>query len=282
MRESQIISCSQFSIPSLSMRFSDSITLQTPESVEIEFTLAGVGNRCLALLIDYGLWGLILSCFVYTWSFLAEQTIDILSDFLKNTDSLDLWLAAIAILVTFTIYVGYFVIFETLWQGQTPGKRFAKIRVICDNGRPAGLSQSTLRALLRPFDDLFFIGFILMALTPREKRIGDWIAGTLVVQTRNAIVKKPLHLSDAAQGIADRLLESADFSQILPDDFAVIREYLQRRSTLETNAKRRLSLELAKEIQGIIDLLELPEDMPADLFLEAVYIAYQRSEGQVL
>lgn len=263
------------------MRFSKPIRLQTPDSVELEFWLAGIGSRSLALLVDYTCWGLLLSLFIWLWSFLAEQTIDLLSAWLKNTDSLELWLLAILLMVMFIIYVGYFVIFETLWQGQTPGKRFAHIRVITEDGKPAQLSQAALRALLRPFDDLFFIGFLLVALTPQEKRLGDWLAGTLVVKTeQNKIQKaqKNLKVSDTAQEIAERLLGEANLSTLLPDDFAVIREYLQRRTVLETNAKRKLSLQLAQQIQAIIHLEKLPYDMSADHFLEAVYLAYQRSE----
>ena len=160
------------------MRFSKPIRLQTPDSVELEFWLAGIGSRTFALVVDYTVWGLLLSLFIWLWSFLAEETIDLLSELLENTDSLELWLLAILLMVTFIIYVGYFVIFETLWQGQTPGKQLAQIRVITDDGRPVQLSQAVLRALLRPFDDLFFIGFLLIALTPQEKRLGDWLAGT--------------------------------------------------------------------------------------------------------
>jgi uncharacterized RDD family membrane protein YckC len=264
------------------MRFSKPIRLQTPDSVELEFWLAGIGGRALALLVDYTVWGLLLSVFIGLWSFLAEQTIDLLSDWLGNTDSLELWLLAILLMVTFIIYVGYFVIFETLWQGQTPGKRFAKIRVIADDGRPVQLSQAILRALLRPFDDLFFIGFLLIALTPQEKRLGDWLAGTLVVKTEQDKLQKNVKVSDRAMELAEHLLREADLSLLLPDDFAVIREYLQRRSLLDFEAKRKLSLQLAQDIQTIIHLETLPYDLSADHFLEAVYSAYQRSEEESL
>ena len=268
------------------MRFSKPIRLQTPDSVELEFWLAGIGSRTFALVVDYTVWGLLLSLFIWLWSFLAEQTIDLLSELLENTDSLELWLLAILLMVTFIIYVGYFIIFETLWQGQTPGKQLAQIRVITDDGRPVQLSQAVLRALLRPFDDLFFIGFLLIALTPQEKRLGDWLAGTLVVKTEQDQTQKRLKVSDRAIELAERLWGEADLALLLPDDFAVIRQYLQRRTVLEPEAKRKLSLQLAKDIQRIIHLETLPDDLTyaltADLFLEAVYFAYQRSEEEAL
>ena len=120
--------------------------------------------------------------------------------------------------------MGYFVIFETLWQGQKPGKRIAKIRVIRENGQPAGLFQVTLRSLLRPIDNILFIGFFLIVLTPKEKRLGDWMAGTVVVQTERPAVSKALNISQAAEPIAEELLQLANLSLLRPDDFAVIRE----------------------------------------------------------
>jgi uncharacterized RDD family membrane protein YckC len=152
------------------MRFFNRVTLQTPESVELEFTLAGIGNRAYALLIDYVVLGLILIGFLVFWSIFSIQLYGAIEEWIGNNDQLALWLIAIPILVSFFIYVGYFVFFEALWQGQTPGKRYVKIRVIRDDGRPIGLQQSTLRALLRPIDDTFFIGLFLIILNRQEKR----------------------------------------------------------------------------------------------------------------
>ena len=138
----------------------------------------------------------------------------------------------------------------------------------------------------KSFDDLLFIGFLLIALTPQEKRLGDWLAGTLVVKTEQDQTQKKLKVSDRAIELAERLWAEADLALLLPDDFAVIRQYLQRRTGLEPEAKRKLSLQLAKDIQRIIHLETLPDDLTyaltADLFLEAVYLAYQRSEEDTL
>jgi uncharacterized RDD family membrane protein YckC len=93
--------------------------------------------------------------------------------FVGSTNRLALWLIAVQALIGFFIYVGYFVFFETVWSGQTPGKRYAKIRVIRDDGRRVRLQQSTLRALMRPFDELLFISVFFIVLNQREKRLGD-------------------------------------------------------------------------------------------------------------
>jgi len=165
-----------------------------------------------------------------------------------------------------------------LWRGQTPGKRYSKIRVIRDDGQPAGVTQAILRALIRPIDDTFFIGILLIVLTKREKRLGDLLAGTLVIQEERAIKPSSFILSPEAESLADELLANQNFHAILPDDFAVIREYLQRRSMLETRARTDLSLKLARQAKEILGMQELPFQMTPDLFLEAIYLAYQKRD----
>jgi uncharacterized RDD family membrane protein YckC len=263
------------------MSFFKHVKLRTPESVELEFNLAGIGSRAWALLIDYHVLALGLIVFLIIWSFLAGQVIDLVTEWRGTTEGLELWAAAFTLLVSFVIYVGYFVIFETLWRGQTPGKRLAKIRVICDDGRPARLSQASLRALLRPIDDTFFIGFFMIALGKREKRLGDWVAGTLVVQEARPATQGQLALSDEAQELATNLLQSAAVHRLLPDDFAVVREYLQRRSLMAPAARSQVSLHLARQAKDIIALDRLPRDMTPDVFLEGVYLAYQQQSDQL-
>jgi uncharacterized RDD family membrane protein YckC len=256
------------------MRFFNQFSFQTPESVEIEFTLAGIGNRAFALIIDYIVLGLILFVALTIWAFLSLLVLDLLSSFGAN--NLPLWLIAIQFLIIFTIYVGYFVFFETLWQGQTPGKKFVKIRVLCDDGKTVGIQQSTLRALLRPVDDLLSIGVFLIMLGKREKRLGDLVAGTIVIQEETANKSQIFVLSEEAQTLANQLLIEADISRLQPEDFAVIREYLRRQQEMLPQARRELCRKIAERIKDIIFLEEIPEDVTANLFLEAVYLAYQQ------
>jgi uncharacterized RDD family membrane protein YckC len=263
----------------MAMRFFNRVTLQTPESVELEFNLAGIGNRAYALLIDYVVLALFLIGFLITWTFLSFQFLEVIDNWLGRNDALGLWLFAIQLLITFFIYVGYFVCFEALWQGQTPGKRYTKIRVIRDDGRPVGLQQSTLRALLRPFDDLFFLGVFLIALTKREKRLGDMVAGTLVIQEVQPVTSANFPISDQAQTLASQLVAEADISRLLPEDFAVIREYLQRRAIMTPEAKTELSRKLAHQVKEIIALEKVPKGVTTNLFLEAVYLAYQQQSS---
>ncbi|NJK68305.1 MAG: RDD family protein [Microcoleus sp. CSU_2_2] len=257
------------------MRFFNRFTLHTPESVELEFTLAGIGNRAYALLIDYIILGVILLVFLIGVAIFNVVLLDTITKLVGTTNRIELWLIAIQGLIAFFIYVGYFVFFETVWSGQTPGKRHVKIRVIRDDGRPVRLQQSTLRALLRPFDDLFFIGVFFIVFSQREKRLGDLVGGTLVIQEEQP-VKATLKVSNSAKSLINQLLAEADISRLLPEDFAVIREYLQRREAMIPNARNDLSKQLATQVKQIIGLEKLPTKVDANVFLEAVYEAYQQ------
>jgi uncharacterized RDD family membrane protein YckC len=258
------------------MHLFNRIKFTTPESVEIEFTLAGIGSRALALMIDYLILAFTLVILALIWSFIFKQIKDLgVSIFGSN---FGLWLIAISLLSFFFIYTGYFVLFETLWQGQTPGKRIAKILVVRDDGRPVGLQQSALRALLRPLDESLFIGAFLITFSNREKRLGDLAAGTIVIQAETVVKSSNLAISETAKSFHIQLREIADLSLLLPDDFAIIREYLRRRGGMSTKARTALSLKLTQQVQSIINLEILPGNIASDVFLEAVYLAYQNPE----
>jgi len=251
------------------------IKFSTPESVELEFTLAGIGSRAWALTIDYTILFLGLTLYTLVWLFISSQIIDVALD--NFGPAVGLWFTAIFILTLFVIYAGYFVFLETIWQGQTPGKKFAKIRVIRDDGRPVGLQQSALRALLRPVDELLFIGAFLIMFNNQEKRLGDLVAGTIVIQAETVEKSAVVNISEAAKSYYQKLQEVADLSPLLPDDFGIIREYLLRRNGMSKKARSMLSLKLGQQVMSIINLEQLPADVSADVFLEAIYLAYQQN-----
>jgi len=259
------------------MRFFNKVALQTPESVELDFTLAGIGNRAYALVIDDIILGLILIVFLIIWAFFSYFLYEVVNiDSLIDSKTIGLWLVAIQLLITFSIYVGYFTFFETLWQGQTPGKRIVKIRVIREDGRPIRLPQATLRALLRPLDDVLFLGMFLIIFSKSEKRLGDWLAGTLVIQEEQNLTAKNLIISPEAEILAQDLLENSAIADLLPEDFATIREYLQRREGMLVKGRRELSVKLAHQAKSLIKLEDIPDETSANTFLEAVYLAYQQ------
>ncbi len=251
------------------MKFLNRVKSQTPESVELEFVLAGVGNRTQALIIDYLLWSLALFFLLVVWGLVYTQ----ITWF--RSESARLWLAAIQILILFGVYIGYFVLFETIWSGQTPGKRYVKIRVIRDDGRNVGIQQSVLRALLRPIDDILFLGLLLIMFTPQEKRLGDWVAGTILIQEGQAVTAQKVDVSAAATDLATWLIEKGQIAALTPDEFATIRKYLYRYPDLNHAAKMEVSDRLAQRLLERIELADRPPSRDAHLIIEAVFLAYQ-------
>lgn len=250
------------------------ITLKTPESVELEFQLAGIGNRALALLIDNGIiWSVLVVV-----SFLGTRALGGLDAMnIQLSASVFQWIGAIALLLGFAWVVGYFAVFETLWQGQTPGKRAVKIRVIGHDGRPIQIYQATLRAVLRPLDDWLSLGFFFILFGAEERRLGDLLASTIVIQDAvPEIGSSQLPLSAQAQPIADKIQQTADLAQLLPDDFAIIREFLQRRQFMEKAARESLSEKLAQQVRERLQLESFEVTQTAEVWLEAVYLAYQQ------
>ena len=257
------------------MRFLNRINLQTPESVELEFTLAGIGNRSLALIIDYIILGLTI---LLVWVVSAFFAFQLVPNFISNgfTERLAQWIWAIQSLTTFAIYVGYFVFLETLWHGQTPGKKWTKIRVVRDNGKSERLPQAILRALFRPVDDLLFVGVFFIIFSAKEKRIGDLVAGTIVVQEEAKLNSTDIDISPEAKDLAVRLQTEAEIANLLPEDFATIRDFLQRRKNIMLQYQHQLSRKLAEQVKEIVLLENIPEGYSNSQFLEATYLAYRQ------
>lgn len=256
------------------------IRVETPESVELEFKLAGIGNRAYALCLDYLIIGTTIVIVLITTTlllfYLGEATQGIFDNIYEI---IGLWIYAIQFLIISVIYLGYFVFFETLWQGQTPGKRRVGIRVIGDKGKTVGITQTSLRALLRPVDDILFLGAFLIVFTKKEKRLGDLVAGTLVINEKKNDNKVNISLSPEAEVLARDLLTTAEIKELLPQDFALIREYLQRRPQMISSAKQEISNKMAAKIKEKINYRENTKDIYSDIFLEAVYWAYQQSQS---
>ena len=259
------------------MSLFNKFTLETPESVELEFTLAGIGNRAYALVIDLIVLGFILMILLFMAGFASFFMSEFLASFGVARGQVGLWIFAIQLFIIFATYVGYFVFFETLWHGKTPGKRFAKIRVVQDDGRPIQLQHATLRSLLRPVDDISALGMLLIIFGKQEKRIGDWVAGTIVIQEEEAVAEQEFPVSEQAKNLAKKLEGQADLSQLLPEDFATIRGFLQRKEQMLSKPRTELARKLATQVKKIIHLEEVPEKVTATTFLEAVYFAYQHS-----
>ncbi len=159
-------------------------TVTTPENVEIIYTLAGIGSRFAAVLLDHLLQGLLLVSVVLA----ALAFIGGLSNWMGGVDdlfNLSGWAMGALAFAYFLIIWGYFIVFEAVWNGQTPGKRWLNLRVVKENGQPVDFFTSAIRNLVRILDALptaYGIGVTCMFFSPAYKRVGDYAAGTVVVK----------------------------------------------------------------------------------------------------
>src|SRR5882724_4319194 len=157
------------------------LPIETPEHVLLDLEIAGVGSRLLAAVID--------SAIVAAIMLAGALLVVVLGSFgLVPSSALGrAWIAALAIGLGFALGNGYFILFEGLRGGQTPGKRLVGIRVVRETGHPVTLGAAALRNLLRIADFLpppYLVGLALIAFHPRGKRLGDLAAGTVVVRDR--------------------------------------------------------------------------------------------------
>ncbi|MDG2989879.1 RDD family protein [Candidatus Synechococcus calcipolaris G9] len=269
------------------MRWLRRVCLQTPESIELDFALAGIGSRVLAWLLDQLILyvTLFLVSFLVIYLYLFGLLPFLTEAFSISDDTLNLWALSFYLLGMFFIYNGYYIYFETLWQGQTPGKRFAEIRVVQDNGRPIGLREATLRSLLQSVDFTFFgIGAFLIALTKSEKRLGDMAAGTLVIQDEQATRQAPQQqaVSPEAKELAQWLGDRPGVDRVTGEQYLMVRNFLSGRQRLSPSGRYRSAQELREQLEPMIfgdtphpSIAPRLEAVAPEVFIEAIYLAYR-------
>ncbi len=167
----------------------ESLIIETPERVPLEFSLASIGNRFLAVAVDHVLQ--FLAMFTIAWFLIAVSDLPLGETAEETLTTMPGWLFAATILLVFFIFASYFIIFEWLWNGQTPGKRMMKLRVIREDGRPVTLWEAIARNLIRIADampgfiiPIYSVGLITAFLNSRDQRLGDIFAGTVVIRER--------------------------------------------------------------------------------------------------
>jgi uncharacterized RDD family membrane protein YckC len=220
--------------------YEDRISVATPEGVTLEVTLAGVGSRFTAGIIDQLLrWALLLAL-VTVLAVLDARVID---------DDLSGVAVAVIVVAMFLVQFGYDVLFETLASGRTPGKRWTGLRVVKVGGAPVGFIASALRNLLRIVDSLpgfYLVGIISVLLTDKNQRFGDVVAGTIVVRERRQTTALP---PPATWRSATADTGLYDVSAVSAEEVATVRRFLERRAALSPDARDRLAREMATRLR---------------------------------
>jgi uncharacterized RDD family membrane protein YckC len=254
------------------------VTVETPDHIELQFQLAGIGKRFLAYLVDRLIqFGLIFALFlVISLVLLAGNKVVAVADIIyEMRQVLGQWIIAIAILVYGVVSLGYFILFEYIWSGSTPGKRSQHIRVIRTDGAPISFLEAAVRNILRAVDilaDIYPLGLVVMFIDSRNRRLGDMAAGTLVVT--ESVSRLP-SAKNSARSLSDddqqlRLVAAAMSS----GDYQLVRKFLARREGFDAEYRQELVQEIVDRIFNKSTVMVKPSNDP-ELLLERVEAVYR-------
>lgn len=272
----------------------ETLIIETPERVQLEFALASIGNRFLAVAIDHSIQ--YLSIFLIAWFFLSiagysgSDVVDAPERLFAEAPK---WVIATLIIILFLIFAGYFIVFEWLWSGQTPGKRLLKLRVIREDGRPLTLWESIARNLLRIGDavpgfvvPVYSVGLIAIFLSDRDQRLGDIFAGSVVIRERAD--EAPTFVETFSNRIVDSAFTrvqapveiTADTRTLNGREIEVVEAFLRRRWDLTERQRLwmawRIALPLMYKLRPAYDVTNFTYEGLLEELLHRFY-ANQRS-----
>lgn len=215
-------------------------SLISPEKVRLEFKLAGIGSRFAAAFVDGVFKTILVVFFVVVSCSLWGVGLSGWVDVLEFEEYFSLW-GALILLIIFGIVYGYSIFFETIWNGQTPGKRLIKIRVVQGDGSPVTFMQVLVRNMLTIIDQLPFlyaVGMVAVLVTRRNQRLGDLAAGTVVLREKGG----------SAPPVIDYAVPEAEWAgsarlylhTITEAEFATLKQYLLRKDELRPEEASQL------------------------------------------
>ena len=251
----------------------DRLEIETPESVAFAYKVAGIGSRFLAAAIDTALIALLqvfvnLTCLL-VYLAAGEGASDAAPELIY-------WTVGIALFLAFAVAWGYYIFFELIWNGQSPGKRVVGLRVIRGDGMPISFAESAIRNLVRAVDFLpisYAVGIVAMFADAKSRRLGDLAAGTLVVWDQPARPLAPLIAPPTLAEMRPRPPRNLPVERLTAGEVEIAEDFLRRRSSLANRAElaRHLATNLAKR-------LELPPESitDAEALLEEIVGAAHR------
>lgn len=218
--------------------------IRTPENLEVSYELAGAGTRAAAYVIDIVLMSVILSVF-------QNLLLAIVTPFGEEMQG---YLVAVLITLGFVYYNAYFTIFELLWAGQSPGKRAVGIRVVKTGGYALRFPDTLIRNLLRAVDFIpvfYGVGLVSLLMTKHSQRIGDLVAGTLVVYQEKKTSDALFSVPAGSQIVQLPLIKLG----LIPTDVVeTCDEFLRTREQLAPKYRQQLAndlLELIERLSGL-------------------------------
>ena len=247
------------------------LSIDTPEQIELNYDIAGIGSRFCTALIDSMLIGAILF-----GGWLLTRAIY----FGALGETLGYWMTAIVGIITFAINWGYYIAFDLINNGQSPGKRLLNLRVIKEGGYPINFADSAIRNLVRIVDFLpmfYGLGIISMMFDKKWRRLGDLAAGTLVVKERTDLTPNQL-IASVAQKTVLTYEDWIRLDEVTDVELSTIREYLSRRGILSVDRQRQLARTIGTPIA---QKMGSNSEIDYNVFLEEVYAlaTSQRNTG---
>ena len=233
----------------------DRVTIATPEGIELELILAGVGSRFAATLLDV---------------VVQLGAIFALAIVLGPLGSSG-YVVAVYLVAVFVILFAYDIVLETWNRGRTIGKLAAGLRVVRVGGEAEGFLTAAVRNFLRIVDFLpafYVVGVVSILATRQNQRLGDLAAGTIVVRERRPAVTPAA--SFVPPPAAAPSLEW-DVSAVSADDVATLRQFLERRLSLSPGARAHLANDLAARVRPKV--VGAPDGWHPESFLEGVVAA---------
>ena len=270
----------------LPVELRDQLSIDTPELVSLEYPVAGIGSRAIACLIDYTIqtvaWFLVLMLIALIGSMVDASSTHVSTSSPKSSPS-EAWVMAIMFLILFAFQWGYFTLFETFWNGRTPGKRILRLRVMQQNGRSIGFLDAFTRNLLRVADIIpgfYLVGLIAVFATRQSQRLGDLVAGTIVVHEQK--IETPLWDGNGARHLTAGLarvfpVQMARSSGIPADkvgrlteaDLELLENFNSRKLDLPLETCAALAARLAQQMAAKMQT-EVPSDVSPDTFLDSL------------
>jgi uncharacterized membrane protein SpoIIM required for sporulation/uncharacterized RDD family membrane protein YckC len=232
-------------------RLDQTVDIETPEQVVFSYTIAGIGSRAAAAIIDYFI---MIAALVALGILLPMIMRVVLGSAHPLARASGAWVAALVILFAFVVQWGYFVLFEALWDGQTPGKRKLGIRVVQDGGYSISFAASTVRNLIRVIDMqpiiCYGVGITSATFSKSGKRLGDIVAGTFVVRERLVSVAPAALPAEASAPEAATLMAA-----LTVDEYELLDRFVARRAELDAERRTAIAAQLAERFRA-----HLPDD----------------------
>ncbi|QSQ16109.1 RDD family protein [Myxococcus landrumensis] len=222
------------------------LAVATPERVALSLPVAGIGYRCLAWLVDATL---LFFFWVVAYFLFTLLVSDVLGVF-QGLSGLGQTLLVVGVFATQWLY---WTVGEVFFHGQTLGKKALRIRVVRLDGSPVGVYESAVRNLCRAVDflpGLYATGCISMLLTPQHRRLGDLLAGTVLVRDERIDLDK---YTAAAPGDAGPGAGAATGRMLAPDEVELVLAFLTRAPGLQPDARRRMGARLVEKVGGLAD-----------------------------